>query len=257
MIRRMTMTASLPRLFVDAPLTADRPFPLNPGQGHYLSNVMRLKPGAPIRVFNGIDGEWEATLATTGKSASALPVKPLRPQQDEPDLWLVFAPIKGHRFDNIVEKATELGVAVLQPVVTRHTIVNRINAERMRAHAVEAAEQSERLSVPEVRPLLPLDRALADWPADRVLVHLDESGGGPPLPDVAADLAGRKLALLVGPEGGFAKSELDALRALAFATAVGLGPRILRADTAAIAAAAVLLASTGGWSVAPAFRARE
>jgi 16S rRNA (uracil1498-N3)-methyltransferase len=249
--------SSLPRLFVEAPLSAEAEIPLSAGQAHYLGHVMRLKPGAGVRVFNGSDGEWQAQIATLGKAGTLLARMQLRPQRAEPDLWLVFAPIKGHRLDNIVEKATELGISVLVPVSTRHTVVSRVNIEKMRAHAIEAAEQSERLSVPEIRPLQPLERVLAEWPAGRTLVHLDESGGGRPLPEMAADLKGSALALLAGPEGGFAKSELDALGGLAFAVAVGLGPRILRADTAAIAAAAVLLASTGAWADAPAFRARD
>jgi len=174
-----------------------------------------------------------------------------REQEGEPDLWLCFAPVKRARIDYIAEKATELGVSVLQPVVTRHTIVERVNVERLRANAVEAAEQTERLSVPEVRAPIDLTRLLGGWPAGRRLLMCDETGGGPPIADVLAglDAAARAApwAIVVGPEGGFAETELALLRRIKDVTAVGLGPRILRADTAALAALAVWQALAGDW----------
>ena len=171
----------------------------------------------------------------------------LRPVEPEPDLWLVFAPIKRARLDWLVEKATELGTSALLPVWTARTQVERINLERLRAHAIEAAEQSERLSVPELRPPDTLERLLADWPLHRRLIVGDESGAGKPVNDVFRRLSPGPAALLVGPEGGFDQTELDAFGKLSFVTRVGLGPRVLRAETAALAALAVFQAIAGDW----------
>lgn len=246
------------RLFIDQPLAAGASALLSSAQAHYLAHVMRAKPGEPVKLFNGLDGEWLARLDTLGKKGgSVIADSQMRPQKAEPDIWLVFAPIKGPRFDNITEKATELGIARLVPVTTRHCVVSRINMDRMANHAVEAAEQCERLSVPVIDPLRPLDDVLRDWDPARRLIHLDESGGGRPLVEALAGVSPGPCALLVGPEGGFAKSELDAIAKLAFALGVGLGPRILRADTAAIAALACLQAWRGDWADAPAFRSQD
>jgi 16S rRNA (uracil1498-N3)-methyltransferase len=213
---------------------------------------MRRGDGAPLLLFNGRDGEWRATLAPRGKKAAAAAVgERTREQAAEPDLWLCFAPIKRARIDTIAEKATELGVALLQPVLTRHTAVERVNVERLRANATEAAEQTERLSVPEVRKPVELAKLLADWPADRRLLMADETGGGPPIAEAlrALDDTARAApwAILIGPEGGFAADELAAVRRMKNVTAVGLGPRILRADTAALAALACWQAVVGDW----------
>jgi len=251
------------RLFADQPLAAGQSLALSEGAAHYLGSVMRAKVGDWVKLFNGRDGEWLAELIELRKGKASVRLDSLlRPPVAEPDVWLIFAPIKGHRFDNIIEKATELGVSVLQPVLTRHCVVPRVNEERLRANAIEAAEQCERFSIPEIRPLRPLAEVLASWPAERRLVLLDESGGGAPLPQVLAQLLPKipaqipppPLALLVGPEGGFAKTELDAVRQSSFALPVGLGPRILRADTAAIAALACVMALSGQWAAAPSFR---
>jgi 16S rRNA (uracil1498-N3)-methyltransferase len=244
----MTVT----RLFVEAGLTAGSEVPLNEAQAHYLRHVMRRADGAPLRLFNGRDGEWAAELAWRGKrEATAQVTEQTRPQAVEPDVWLCFAPIKRARIDYVAEKATELGVAVLQPVLTRHTAVERVNVERLRANAVEAAEQTERLSVPEVRTPLDLMRLLGEWPTGRRLLMCDETGGGPPIAEVLAGLddAARAApwAIVIGPEGGFAEGELMALRRMKDVTAVGLGPRILRADTAALAALACWQALVGDW----------
>jgi 16S rRNA (uracil1498-N3)-methyltransferase len=173
------------------------------------------------------------------------------PQAAEPDLWLCFAPVKRARIDYIAEKATELGVSVLQPIVTQHTIVERVNVERLRANAVEAAEQTERLSVPEVRAPLDLTRLLDTWPVGRRLLICDETGAGAPVAEALSALdAGARAApwaIVIGPEGGFAAGELAALRRIKDVTAVGLGPRILRADTAALAALSVWQALVGDW----------
>jgi 16S rRNA (uracil1498-N3)-methyltransferase len=243
------------RLFVECPLADGAAVSLNHDQTHYLVNVMRARAGADVAVFNGRDGEWRSRLAAVGKRAASLTVTAqLRQQTPEPDLWLLFAPVKRSRIDFIVEKATELGASALIPVFTRHTAATRVNQDRMRAIAVEAAEQCERLSVPNVRPALPLEEVLARWPADRRLILLDEGGGGMAIAQGLALVAGAAAAVLVGPEGGFANSELDALHALSFATPVGLGPRILRADTAVIAALACYQALCGDWRTPPAIR---
>jgi 16S rRNA (uracil1498-N3)-methyltransferase len=213
---------------------------------------MRREEGAPLLLFNGRDGEWKATLGLRGKKGAAARVtERTRPQAVEPDVWLCFAPVKRARIDYIAEKATELGVAVLQPVITQHTAVERVNVERLQANAVEAAEQTERLSVPAVRAPVDLMRLLAEWPEGRRLLMGDETGGGPPIASVLAglDAAARAApwAILIGPEGGFAADELTALRRMKDVTAVGLGPRILRADTAALAALACWQALVGDW----------
>jgi 16S rRNA (uracil1498-N3)-methyltransferase len=179
----------------------------------------------------------------------------LRPQRAEPDVWLLFAPVKRARIDLIVEKATELGATRLMPVITRRTTVARVNLERLGAIAIEAAEQCERLSVPVVEPQAPLDAVLARWPAGRTLFVADEAGGGAPLGQVLGQgLDGarpKSWALLIGPEGGFAQAELDALRQFQFVTPVGLGPRVLRADTAVTAALAVVQSWIGDWAHSP------
>jgi 16S rRNA (uracil1498-N3)-methyltransferase len=242
---------SATRLFTEADLSVGE-IELSEAQAHYLRHVMRRAEGAPLRLFNGRDGEWQATLSLRGKRAAAAQVtRCTRTQAREPDVWLCFAPVKRARIDWIAEKATELGVSVLQPVITEHTAVERVNVERLRANAVEAAEQTERLSVPEVRAPIELARLLAEWPVGRQLLICDETGGGPPIAEALAGLdASRRAApwsILTGPEGGFAASELAALRRMTDVLAVGLGPRILRADTAALAALACWQALVGDW----------
>ena len=243
---------SLSRLFVDHDLGAGIEAPLDEPQVHYLRHVMRRPDGAPLLLFNGRDGEWRGTLEGRGKKAAVARVgERTREQTVEPDIWLCFAPLKRARIDYVAEKATELGVAVLQPIVTHHTIVERVNVERLRANAIEAAEQTERLSVPEVRAPLELGRLLADWPTGRRLLVCDETGGGPPIAQALAGLdeAARTApwAIVIGPEGGFDAAELASLRRISNVMAVGLGPRILRADTAALAALACWQALVGDW----------
>jgi 16S rRNA (uracil1498-N3)-methyltransferase len=243
---------STSRLFVEGDLAAGAEAPLDEAQAHYLRHVMRRTEGAPLSLFNGRDGEWTATLALRGKKAAVAVIgEQVRPQAAEPDLWLCFAPVKRARIDYIAEKATELGVSVLQPIVTQHTIVERVNVERLRANAIEAAEQTERLSVPEVRAPVDLTRLLGAWPEGRRLLICDETGGGAPVGEVLstldAEARAAPWAIVIGPEGGFAAAELSALRRIKDVTAVGLGPRILRADTAALAALAVWQALVGDW----------
>ena len=239
-----------PRLHLMAGLAAGREIELEPARTHYLSSVLRLGPGAAVAVFNAEDGEWLCRIAGIGKDGVRLTAeRRLRSSEPkaEPDLWLVFAPIKRTRLNWLVEKATELGVSTLLPVWTVRTQVERVNLERLRAHAIEAAEQSERVSVPEVRAPEGLQRVLASWPTARRLIMCDESGAGEPIGNVAARLPPGPVALLVGPEGGFDETELDAFGKLSFVTRVGLGPRVLRAETAALAAVAVFQAIAGDW----------
>jgi 16S rRNA (uracil1498-N3)-methyltransferase len=234
------------RLFVVARLAAGTTFELPPGQAHRLRTVLRLGVGAGVAAFNAADGEWLCRVAALGRGDLTLMVERLlRPAEIEPDLWLLFAPIKRARLDWLVEKATELGVSALLPVFTRRTQIERANLDRLRAHAIAAAEQSERLSVPELHPPRPLDDALAAWPAGRRLVVCDETGAGEPIADAIGRIGLEQVALLTGPEGGFTETELDYLDKLPFVTRVGLGPRVLRADTAALAALSVYQAIVG------------
>jgi 16S rRNA (uracil1498-N3)-methyltransferase len=248
------------RLFVEAPLRPRAEIKLRVGQAHYLRSVLRLEPGRRVLLFNGRDGEWLAELSQLGKSGGmASPLLQHRPQAPEPDLWLLFAPIKGDRNDGLSEKASELGVSRLQPVMTRYTVVGRVNIERLRARAVEAAEQCQRLTVPEILEPLPLRKVLDAWPSERRLFVCAEAGPVHPFAEaLAAEAAavgrGAACGVLVGPEGGFSPDELDLLRELAFVNAVGLGPRLLRADTAAIAALALWQAVAGDGDRRPPLR---
>lgn len=242
--------AARTRLFVATDLAGGLSIGLAPSQAHYVKTVLRLDKGAVVALFNGRDGEWLGRIDGAGKGWCSVSLyEQSRPQEKPPDLWLVFAPIKRARIDFLVEKATELGVAALHPVQTQRTIVERVNLERLRANAVEAAEQTGRLSVPEVAEPEPLPRLMARWPADRRLLLCDESGAAPPIAETLAGAAPGAWAVLVGPEGGFAETELDALKKLPFVSPVGLGPRVLRADTAALASLAVLQALAGDWRV--------
>lgn len=244
------------RLFVAADLAAGAELALDRDRAHYLRNVLRAAAGESVGLFNGRDGEWRARIASLGKAAATLSVEAqTRPQAPEPDVWLVFAPIKRARIDFVAEKATELGAAALVPVMTRRTVMTRVNTARLRANAIEAAEQTERLSVPAVHEPVALDRLLADWPRDRRILLCAEAGAARPIAEVLREHANHSQmadpraagpwAVMTGPEGGLAPAELDGLSKLAFVTAVGLGPRILRADTAALAALACFQAILG------------
>ena len=244
---------TLHRLFLDQPLTAaGARLSLSADQAHYLLTVLRLQEGAELAVLNGQDGEWRAVLRPQSKRAAVLELlSQTRLPQPEPDLWLLFAPIKRTRQDWVIEKATELGVSALLPVWTDRTVASRVKDDRMVAIATEAAEQCERLSLPILHPPQDLATVLSHWDPARRLIVLDESGGGTPIATALATLPAGPLAVLVGPEGGFTKTELDGLRRLAFAVPVGLGPRILRADTAAVAALACVQAWCGDWGMSP------
>jgi 16S rRNA (uracil1498-N3)-methyltransferase len=238
----------IPRLWTMSDLAPGVAVPLSAGQTHHLRTVLRLGPGAPVAAFNATDGEWLCRIGDTGGRRTALLVeRPLRPAATEPDLWLLFAPIKRVRLDWLVERATELGASALLPVWTRHTQIEGLNLDRLRAHAIAAAEQSERLSVPDLRSPRALAAVLAEWPAERRLFVCDETGAGEPVGIAAARLGPGPTALLTGPEGGFDETELDRLGKLFFVTRVGLGPRVLRADTAAVAALSAFQAIAGDW----------
>jgi 16S rRNA (uracil1498-N3)-methyltransferase len=234
----MRLCAETPRLFVSGPLAAGAEIPATSGQAHYLLHVMRRSPGDIIRVFDGAAGEWSARLAVPRKGAAILAVETrIRPQSAEPDLWLAFAPLKRDTTDLTVQKAAELGVSAIIPVLTERTNTTRLNLERLNTVAIEAAEQSERLSVPAIGAPVRLADLLASWPASRRLAVAVERSAPGPFPAQAG-------ALLVGPEGGFAPHELDVMHRSPFICPVSLGPRVLRAETAAIVGLALLQAAS-------------
>ncbi|MBK0326436.1 16S rRNA (uracil(1498)-N(3))-methyltransferase [Rhodobacteraceae bacterium F11138] len=235
------------RLYVEHPLGQGQTVPLSREQAHYLFGVMRLGVGDAVALFNGRDGEWRADVAEAGKRGGTLVCQQQsRPLQLPPDLWLLFAPIKKARTDFIVEKATEMGAARIMPVQTDFTNAERIRQDRLQAHAIEAAEQCGGTFVPEVGGLTRLGRVLDGWPADRQLMFCDEAQAGGTLALDAAR-AGQPWAILIGPEGGFSANERARLSALPYAHTVSLGPRILRADTAAVAAMTVWQQAMGDW----------
>ena len=236
------------RLHVDAALGEGVCVVPDDAHAHYLLHVMRSKVGDRISLFNGRDGEWLARVAEIAKRTCTLECERRTAPQDEvPDLWLVFAPIKKIPADYLGQKATELGVRVLQPVITRRTIVSRINVERMRANAVEAAEQSGRLTVPEVREPLTFDKMLDAWPRERRILFCDEAGEASPVAEALRTAPDGPWAVITGPEGGFDPAERARLHEQPFVTPVSLGKRILRADTAALAALAVWQSLRGDW----------
>ncbi|MFT3732032.1 MAG: 16S rRNA (uracil(1498)-N(3))-methyltransferase [Hyphomicrobium sp.] len=236
------------RLFIGDDLAAGSRVDLPPPQAHYLTAVLRLKPGAKLLVFNGRDGEWLATLAETHKRGAALSIESLtRPQEWGPDIDYLFAPLKRSRLDYMVQKATEMGVARLRPVITDRTIAERVNSDRMRANVIEAAEQCGILRVPEVEAPTKLDDVLDDWEQSRRIVFCDEAHEGADPIATLEKLGAGPLAVLVGPEGGFSPRERERLIGKTFVTHLSLGPRIMRADTAAVAVLALVNATVGDW----------
>ncbi len=282
-----------PRLFVAAPLAAGAAVPLEPAQGHYLAGVLRLRAGDAVLAFNGMDGEWRCRLVVSGKRIALEPEQQTRSQTSPGDLHYLFAPLKKARLDYMVQKAVEMGVSRLQPVMTRHTQAERVNLDRMRANAIEAAEQCGILTVPDIMPPTPLDRAVAALEPSRHLIFCDEDapvadplaalvqdfaqdltqdfaqddslsrpfggGSGSGLPAAGASIPNPKpspargggsripLAVVIGPEGGFDEDERALLCRRPRTSRIALGPRILRADTAAVAALAIVQAAVGDW----------
>jgi 16S rRNA (uracil1498-N3)-methyltransferase len=240
-----------PRLFVAAALAPGAAIPLDPAQTNYLCNVLRLQPGDGVLAFNGRDGEWQAELERAGKKAAALRItQQSRPQEAAADLHYLFAPLKHARLDYMVQKAVELGVARLQPVTTRHTQTSRVNLERMHANAIEAAEQCGILTVPDIAEPLPLERLLGSMEAQRLLIFCDEDAQTRDPVAALSEIRNKgapPLAVLVGPEGGFADEERTLLLRRENVLRLALGPRILRADTAAVAALAIVQAVLGDW----------
>ena len=243
--------ASLPRLFVDANLAQGGDVALNKDQSLYLAAVLRKSVGDEVVLFNGRDGAWLCRLTSDSKKSVTLSVAvEVAPQTAKSDLWYGFAPLKAERLDYVMQKAVEMGAGVIQPVMTQFTQVHRLKTERLEANAIEAAEQCEVLSVPTIAPEITLERLLADWPADhgdRRLIFADEGEASSSPVGALSALKGQRVGLLIGPEGGFSDAEREQLRALPFVVPISLGPRILRADTAAVAAMAVIQAIIGDW----------
>ena len=236
---------TLPRLFVRQPLVEGASVEVDAGQAHYLGNVMRLMEGAELLLFDGVSGEWLARVVETAKKRMILSVeRRIREAETVPDVWLAFAPVKRTQTDWLVEKATELGAARLIPVVTQRTIVERVKLDRLEAIAIEAAEQCGRTSLPAIAEPLTLARFLANRGASRTLFFADENGGE----SAASAFTPGPAVILTGPEGGFTDGERTAIRAATGAIPISLGPRILRAETAALAALAAYMAIAGDWS---------
>ena len=232
---------SLPRLYVEQELSQGLSLTVD---GNYLAAVLRLGAGDKVKLFDDRTGEWLAEIVEAGRKRVTLLVERLlRERESVPDLWLLFAPIKRGRIDWVAEKACELGVARLLPVLTRRTVVDKLNLDRLRAHMIEAAEQCGRTALPEIAEPVALAKLLDAWPADRQLIFADETGGEP----LAGALRPGPAAILIGPEGGFDPAERERIRALPQAVGVSLGPRVLRADTAAVAAIALWQAAAGDW----------
>ncbi len=233
--------ASMARLYVASDLQAGADLALDEAAAHYLRHVLRLGEGATLRLFNGRDGEYAATLGLAGKRGAMVRLgEQTQPYRAPRDLWLCFAPIRQGRIEFLIEKATELGAARLVPVLTQRTQLRQINAVRLEAHVKEAAEQCERLDLPALAPLVPLETMLAQWPAERRLFACLERQAAPGLLAALQGLPpGGPLAILIGPEGGFAPEEAERIVAWEFVTPVSLGETILRAETAALAALAL------------------
>ena len=245
----MTYDFKSQRLFIDQDLAEGSMADLAKSQAHYLLNVLRMKAGDTLLVFNGKDGEWRARIAETGRKACRLSIdEQMRPQPEPPDLHYLFAPLKQARLDYMVQKAVEMGVGRLSPVLTQYTQVSRVNQDRMRANAIEAAEQCGILTIPTIDAPQKLDAAINDWPEDRALIYCDEQINSADARAELTALRGKPLAVLIGPEGGFSNSERERLSGLPFVTPISLGPRILRADTAAVAALALVQSTIGDWT---------
>jgi len=221
---------------------------LQPNQSHYLVTVMRCRVGDPITVFNGRDGEWRAKIVTASRKLTSIQLcHQVRKQTDEPDVWLLFGILKQAPLNLMVEKATELGVSTLCPILTQHTVVRNTSIDRLKSIVLGASEQCGRMTIPDVRPVKNLEEVVLQWPIERRLFYLDESGRGIAIASGLCNNGAGPCAFVIGPEGGFYKSELDLLAGLPSSTALSLGPRILRAETAAVAALVCWQALCGDW----------
>ncbi|MDB5612674.1 MAG: rRNA ((1498)-N(3))-methyltransferase [Devosia sp.] len=240
--------AALPRLFVTPDLTAGAQLTLEKDQSLYLAAVLRKVVGDEVVLFNGRDGAWLTRLSSDSKKSATLDlIEQIAPQTPKSDLWYGFAPLKTERLDYVIQKAVEMGAGTIQPVITRFTQVNRLKHERLVANAIEAAEQCEVLSVPTVEQEITLEKLIDSWPADRKLILADEGAASSSPVETLQGLRDQKIGVLIGPEGGFSDDERAKLRALPYVVPISLGPRILRADTAAVAALAVIQAIIGDW----------
>lgn len=238
---------TLARLYIDAALTAGAHIDLPKTQAHYIATVMRKSEGDAVRLFNGRDGEWRADIVSASKKGVTLSVNThLRTCSPMLDIWLLFAPVKRARTDFMIEKATELGAAQIHPVITARTQFPKLRLDRMQTQVIEAAEQTERLDIPDVFEPVKLDKLLADWDAGRTLLFADEAGDGQSAFEAAQSLSG-PAAILIGPQGGFTDTEREVLKSKPFVRAVTLGPRILRADTAAVSMLTLYQAAAGDW----------
>ncbi|MGY8986708.1 MAG: 16S rRNA (uracil(1498)-N(3))-methyltransferase [Sphingomonadales bacterium] len=236
------------RLFIDNPLEEGTKFLLGKDDSHYLLNVMRLCEGKVIAIFNGRDGEWAAEVSRVSKKKALATVKSkLREQGPEADVWLVFAPIKKARIDFMAQRACELGVSSLKPVMTKNTVMGRVKIERLEANAKEAAEQCGRLMVPEVSPIIKLQKLMDAWPKDRHIMFCDEDLSGHSALDSLKSKEGEKWAIFIGPEGGWSEEERKMIKCKPLCVTVSLGPRVLRADTAAISALTLFQSTLGDW----------
>jgi 16S rRNA (uracil1498-N3)-methyltransferase len=244
----MRANYKLQRLYVANDLSAAASITLERDQSHYLANVLRKRAGDEVLVFNGRHGEWLARIRDVTRKAVTLDlVDQERPQPPAPDLLYAFAPIKAGRLDYLVQKATEMGAGIIQPVITQHTQLAKVGQERLAANIMEAAEQCGVLAVPQLRDAVKFDQFLSGWDNTRRLIFCDEAAEGNNPLSILSAVEERSLALIVGPEGGFSEEERRTLRALPFVTAIPLGPRILRADTAAVAALSLIQATVGDW----------
>jgi 16S rRNA (uracil1498-N3)-methyltransferase len=237
-----------PRLYVPQPLAGETAVTLEEGQAHYLLHVLRLRPGATFRLFNGTDGEWLAEIVAARKRDLTLRCeRKLREAEVLPDIDYLFAPLKHARLDYLAQKATEMGAGRLRPVITRRTVSERVNVERLRSNVIEAAEQCNLVALPQVLEPEPLDQVIAAWPKERHLIFCDELAARSDPLSILRTIKPGPLALLIGPEGGFAPEEQRLLSSLSFVSSISLGPRIMRADTAAVAALALVQAVLGDW----------
>ncbi len=243
--------AHIPRLYVSGSLENGAEFDLDTNQAQYLTRVMRLGSGATIRVFNGRDGEWLAELVVTGKHAQARPKKSTRVQSPSPDLTLLFAPLKRTRTELLVEKATELGVSRIIPVITDYTQSSRVRIDRLEAHALEAAEQTERLDIPVIDEPVSLSALVSNWDKAQGIIYCDEAHQAVPMAERLSSVGNTCRTVLIGPEGGFSPKEQSMLRSHDFVYPVTLGPRILRAETAAISALTLWQSVLGDWQSDP------